>query len=228
VSLAEYQQNRTPWVEGKFVRFDGQTIDVEMISVSNTYQGRPAAQMIFRDISERNQAKQRLEHLALYDALTGLPNRTLFFDRMEQLLTLAKRHGYILALLSLDLDHFKSINDSLGHVTGDLLLAEAAKRMMLCARKSDTIARMSGDEFIGVCGKITTPLDAALVAKKMLAALSEPFYLNGRACRVVASIGISIFPLDGEDVETLLSKAGAAMHSVKQAGKGGYAYTTPL
>ncbi len=119
------EKDSAPWIEEKFIRLDGTEIDVECSGVSFTYGGKPAVQMIFRDITERKTVEERLQRLALYDTLTGLPNRTLFFDRMNQLLALAKRNQYVLALLYMDLDRFKNINDTLGHEVGDLLLTEA-------------------------------------------------------------------------------------------------------
>jgi diguanylate cyclase (GGDEF)-like protein/PAS domain S-box-containing protein len=183
---------------------------------------------VAQDITERKQMEQRLKQLALYDALTGLPNRTLFFDRMNQLLALAKRNGYVLALLYMDLNRFKEINDTLGHDMGDMLLVEAGKRMVSCTRKADTVARMGGDEFIGICGRIAAPQDAGVVAEKILAILSEPFHLKKHVCTISASIGISIYPQDGDDLEMLVNKADAAMYCVKKSGKHGYAYSSPV
>jgi len=218
----EAQHGSAPWVEEKFVRIDGAVIDVEVASISYALEGKRTIQTIFRDITERKQVAQRLEYLALYDSLTGLPNRTLFFDRMDQLLALAKRNHFVLALLYMDLDHFKNINDTLGHEMGDLLLQEASKRMASSTRKSDTVARMGGDEFIGICGRIMTVEDAVVVARKIVAVLAEPFDLKGHRCSISASIGISLYPADGEDAEVLLHKADQAMYRVKQGGKGGY------
>jgi diguanylate cyclase (GGDEF)-like protein/PAS domain S-box-containing protein len=227
VRLMEQSKNCAPWIEEKFIRLDGREIDVEVSGVSLTYEGQPAVQQIFRDISERKVVEKRLQRLALYDTLTGLPNRTLFFDRMNQLLALAKRNNYVLALLYMDLDRFKTINDTFGHEVGDLLLVEAGKRMTSCTRKADTVARMGGDEFIGICGRIAAPPDAGVVAEKILAVLSQPFYLKGLECTIGASIGISIYPQDGDDVETLVNKADAAMYLVKESMKNGYAYYSP-
>jgi len=215
--------DRVPSVEEQFVRLDGTVMEVEVSGVEFTYKGKPAVQTIFRDITERKQVKQRLEHLALYDTLTGLANRTLFFDRMNQHLELAKRNDYALALLYIDLDRFKVVNDMLGHEVGDLLLQEASNRMVSCIRKVDTIARMGGDEFVGICGTIVAPEDAVVVARKILSALTAPFCIQGHNCTIGASIGISLYPADGDDVETLLNKADRAMYSLKERGNGGYA-----
>jgi len=179
---------------------------------------------IIYDITKRKTAEQRLERLALYDTLTSLPNRTLFFDRMNQLLALAKRNQYILAVLYMDMDRFKVINDTLGHEVGDLLLQEAAKRMTSCTRKADTVARMGGDEFIGICARIAAAGDASVVARKIIAALAEPFTIKGNECSIGVSIGISLYPMDGDESETLVNKADAAMYRVKESGKGGFAY----
>ncbi len=228
LELMEQKQTSVPWITEKFLRLDGREIDVEVAGVPFTHRGRPGAQIIFRDITERKMVESRLERLALYDTLTGLPNRTLFFDRMNQLLALAKRNHYVLALLYMDFDRFKAVNDTLGHDVGDLLLKEASKRMVSCTRQADTVARMGGDEFIGICGKIAAPSDAGVVAQKIIDALSQPFFVKGHECTIGASIGISLYPNDGEDVETLLSKADTAMYRMKEYGMGGYTYFSDL
>jgi diguanylate cyclase (GGDEF)-like protein/PAS domain S-box-containing protein len=215
-----------PWFEEKFVRRDGAVIDVDVTSIRFPFEGMMAVQTIFRDVTERKQMEQRLKQLALYDALTGLPNRVLFFDRMNQLLALAKRNKYIVALLYIDFNQFKKINDTLGHDMGDLLLKEAAQRMTSCLRKADTVARMGGDEFIGICGRITAPADAGVVADKILAVLSQPFQLKGHVCTIGASIGISIYPHDGDTAEALVNKADAAMYHSKESGKNCYVYSS--
>jgi diguanylate cyclase (GGDEF)-like protein/PAS domain S-box-containing protein len=183
---------------------------------------------ILYDITKRKITEQKLERLALYDTLTSLPNRTLFFDRMDQLLALAKRNQYVLAILYMDIDRFKVINDTLGHEVGDLLLQETAKRMTSCTRKVDTIARMGGDEFIGICARIAAAEDASVVARKIIAALAEPFTIKGNQCSIGVSIGISLYPIDGDESATLVSKADTAMYRVKESGKGGYAYFSAL
>jgi diguanylate cyclase (GGDEF)-like protein/PAS domain S-box-containing protein len=224
MQLITQQRSSVSWIEEKFIRLDGSEINVEVAGATFTYRQKPAVQIMFRDITERKLVEARLERLALYDTLTGLPNRTLFFDRVNQLLSLAKRNRYVLALLYVDLDRFKTVNDTLGHEAGDLLLAEAGRRMLSCIRTVDTIARMGGDEFIGICGRIAGPRDAGVVAEKIVAALSKPFPIKGHECVIGASIGISLFPHDGEDVETLVQKADTVMYRVKEGGKGGYAY----
>jgi diguanylate cyclase (GGDEF)-like protein/PAS domain S-box-containing protein len=210
-----------PWMEEKYVRLDGSVIDVEVAGIKFVYEGKDAVQRIFKDITERKQVEQRLQHLALYDTLTGLPNRMLFFDRMNQLLALARRNQYVLALLYMDLDNFKHINDTFGHEVGDLVLTEASQRMSSCTRSSDTVARMGGDEFIGICGRIAAAGDAAVVAKKIISALGRPFRIKGLDLTIGVSVGISIYPQDGDDAETLLNKADAAMYKIKESGKGG-------
>jgi len=225
-----YEKNSSvPWIEEKFIRLDGNEISVEVAGISFMHQGKRAVQMMFKDITDRKAVEKRLEQLALYDTLTGLPNRTLFFDRITQLLNLAKRNDYVLAILFMDLDKFKVVNDTLGHEAGDALLIEASRRMVSCTRKADTVARMGGDEFIGVCGRIAAPADAAVVAQKILDSLFKPFAIKGQQCHVGASIGISLFPQDGNDVETLLAKADAAMYQVKAGGRSGYKfYSDPV
>ncbi|MGC1455074.1 MAG: GGDEF domain-containing protein, partial [Nitrospirota bacterium] len=131
---------------------------------------------------------------------------------------------YVLALLYMDLDNFKHINDTFGHEVGDLVLIEVSKRMTSCTRSSDTVARMGGDEFIGICARIAAPGDAAVVASKIIAVLAMPFRIKGLELAMGVSIGSSIYPLDGDDAETLVNKADAAMYKIKQSGKGGFRF----
>jgi diguanylate cyclase (GGDEF)-like protein len=141
---------------------------------------------------------------------------------MNQHLAQAKRNRYNLALLYIDLDRFQVINDTLGQEAGDLLLQEVSKRMTSCTRKADTVARMGGDEFIGICGKIAASEDVVVVARKILGVLSASYRIKGHECTIGASIGISLYPADGDDAETLLHKADHALYRVKESGKGGY------
>lgn len=174
---------------------------------------------IVRDITERKQAEEKIAHLAHYDFLTGLPNRALFMEGVEHSVSLAKRNNYKVATLFLDLDGFKKVNDTLGHDVGDLLLHGASKRLKEAIRASDSVARVGGDEFIFVLNDIGSDENAALTANKIIAALSEPFELKGQQCHVGGSIGISLFPDDSLNTETLIKQADEAMYLAKQSGK---------
>jgi diguanylate cyclase (GGDEF)-like protein len=145
-----------------------------------------------------------------------LPNRALFHDRLEQGLALAHRHQQQLAVLFLDLDHFKEINDTLGHDIGDVLLKESANRLLACVRETDTVARMGGDEFTVILAEIKAPEHAQHVAQSILNAMLEPFDLNGKRCNVGCSIGIARYPEHGMDSETLLKNADTAMYHAKR------------
>jgi len=160
-----------------------------------------------------------LNYLAFYDPLTDLPNRALFFDRLRQALIQNKRDQTPFALLLLDLDGFKTVNDTHGHETGDALLQAVGQRLRTCVRESDTVARTGGDEFIILLPRLRESNDAARVAGKVIEMLAAPFPLAGRECRVGASIGLCIAPDDGDDMETLLSHADAAMYQSKARGK---------
>ncbi|ABQ24272.1 response regulator receiver modulated diguanylate cyclase with PAS/PAC sensor [Geotalea uraniireducens Rf4] len=213
-----------PWIEERFIRFDMADIDVEVSGVPFTFRGEAAVQIIFRDITERTLAKRRLEQMAHYDTLTSLPNRALFFDRFTTMLEQAKRYGTAFALLYLDLDSFKQVNDSLGHDVGDLLLKKVTERLTGNLRKSDTVARMGGDEFTVILSRINEREDAAVVARKIIYVLSMPFDLKGNQCSIGVSIGISVFPDDGDDTETLLKNADTAMYSAKESDREKYQY----
>jgi len=167
-------------------------------------------------VIERKMAEEKLEKMAHNDNLTGLPNRTLFADRLNQALAMAQRHKQEFAVMFLDLDHFKEINDTLGHDMGDVLLRQAANRLMSCVRKTDTVARMGGDEFTVILNETTVPGSVELVAKNILKSLLDPFELDGTTCNVGCSIGIAIYPEHGQDSETLLKHADSAMYHAKR------------
>lgn len=176
---------------------------------------------IVRDITERKRFEERIRYLANYDTLTGLPNRTLFFDRMSQAINLAQRNRHELALLYLDLDRFKSVNDTFGHDAGDQVLTGAAGRIQAQVRESDTVARIGGDEFAIILPRIASPQDAKIVAGKIVDALCASFPAHDPAqgaIEIGASIGISIFPRDGEDMDTLFKAADSAMYRAKRLG----------
>jgi len=177
-----------------------------------------------RDITVRKLLEQRLDHMAHYDELTGLPNRSLFFDRLAHTLAQAKRNGNLFALLFIDLDGFKKVNDTLGHEAGDNLLREVAKRLEQCVRESDTVARMGGDEFTIILSAIAQAEDAGQVAEKVIEALAAPIFPGTLRCEIGASIGISLYPADGIERETLLTHADSAMYRIKEQGKNAYCY----
>lgn len=182
---------------------------------------------IFYDISERKTVEERLDRLAHYDSLTGLPNRSLLMDRLEQSAERALRNGQRVGLLFLDLDHFKEVNDTLGHSAGDALLKEMAERMRSCVRAVDTVARLGGDEFVVLVPDIPDREDLASVAKKLVTAIAPPCWLDGRTVVTFASVGISVFPDDTRDTQELIRHADAAMYQVKQAGRGFYRFYNP-
>lgn len=182
--------------------------------------------MVFSDITSLKQTQSQLEHLAHHDSLTNLPNRLLFEDRLEHALAQAKRQKRQLAVLFLDLDRFKNINDSLGHAMGDELLKEVAKRLQNILRDDDTAARLGGDEFTVLVENLEDPSQAAVVAAKIQDKFKAPFKIAGRELHVTASIGISIFPEDGKDVADLTKNADAAMYQAKEQGRNNYRYYT--
>lgn len=168
--------------------------------------------------------KAQLHHLAHHDVLTGLPNRVLLHDRLSQAIELARRQGTQLAVLFLDLDRFKHINDSLGHAVGDQLLQSISQRLVGCVRHSDTISRQGGDEFVVLLSNIKQPENAALSAQKILTALTVPYLIDQLELHVSVSIGISIYPDDGQNAETLIESADTAMYHVKENGRNNYTF----
>lgn len=187
------------------------------------------ADTIAHDLSrwfERKEAEKRIMEITTHDALTGLPNRHLLQDRIEQALVYDARNQMHMAVLFIDLDHFKTINDSLGHDIGDLLLQSVAERLLTCVRSEDTVARQGGDEFIVVLNSITESLDAAKVAQKILDTLMQPYHIHKNELHICGSIGIAVFPEDGTNAETLLRNGDAAMYHAKENGRNNYQFFT--
>jgi diguanylate cyclase (GGDEF)-like protein/PAS domain S-box-containing protein len=178
------------------------------------------------DITARKVAEERVQFLAYYDALTGLPNRTLLQDRLAKALADARRQKYKIALLFLDLDRFKDINDSLGHPVGDLLLQAVAKRLKTWGREQDTVARLGGDEFLIMLTHVKDTPDAAVAAERLMDAMTAEFVVQGHSLHVSCSVGISIFPEHGADGETLIKDADAAMYSAKENGRNNFRFFT--
>ena len=181
---------------------------------------------VFSDITKRKQDEEQIRRQANYDALTGLPNRTLFMDRLSRSVVASRREGGMVALLFIDLDRFKVVNDTLGHAYGDLLLEKAAKRLTGCVREADTVARLGGDEFTIILRDIHRGADAAKVAEEVIEALSKAFQLDGNEAFIGASIGITIYPSDADDPSTMLRNADMAMYKAKEAGRNAYRFFT--
>jgi diguanylate cyclase (GGDEF)-like protein/PAS domain S-box-containing protein len=180
--------------------------------------------VVSRDVTDRKAAEEQLTYRALHDALTGLPNRVLLIDRVGLALDRLERTGGLVAVLFLDLDRFKYVNDSLGHAAGDWLLAEVGKRLVAASRPGDTVARLGGDEFVVVCGELGSRQDAALVARRFGVALAAPFDYRARSISITASIGIASCGEPGRDPEDLVGDADAAMYRAKRNGRARYEF----
>ena len=182
------------------------------------------AVIVFHDISAAQAMAAKMAHLAQHDSLTNLPNRVLLNDRITQAIAFAKRHRTHLAVLFLDLDNFKHINDSLGHEIGDKLLQSVAQNLSACVRGSDTVSRLGGDEFVVLVTEDKYAEDAAVTADKILAALAAPHSIAQQALQVTTSIGISVYPADGQDAETMIKNADTAMYQAKEKGRNNYQF----
>lgn len=210
-------------------RHDGHYIWLETVSkiICNDLTGAVEEIIaVSRDITQRKETEERLLYLANYDSLTGLPNRTMFRDCLRRAVARAQRNDTRVALLFLDLDRFKNINDSLGHHVGDQLLKGVAKRLQKHAREGDTVARLGGDEFTVILEGVREPEDAAAVARKILELMEPPFKLDGHDIVVSTSIGITIFPDDAGDMRSLLKNADTAMYRTKEKGRNSYHFYT--
>jgi diguanylate cyclase (GGDEF)-like protein/PAS domain S-box-containing protein len=205
-------------------RKNGKVFPAEVCLTALTLSGRPTLLATVRDITDRKVAEERIQYLAYYDALTGLPNRTLLQDRLAKTLAGARRQKDKVALLFLDLDGFKNINDSLGHSVGDLLLQEVAERLKTWGREQDTVARLGGDEFLIMLTNVTDVPDAAVAAERLMDAMTAEFVVQGHLLKVSCSIGISIFPEHGKDCDTLIKNADAAMYNAKECGRNNFRF----
>uniref|UniRef100_A0A831UEK3 EAL domain-containing protein n=1 Tax=Geobacter metallireducens TaxID=28232 RepID=A0A831UEK3_GEOME len=215
-------------MEAVFTAKDGRSVIVE--GSLTCAHGEGESQVIWsicRDITERKHAEEQLYRLAHHDTLTGLPNRLLFMDRLQQAKALANRYGYQVAVLFLDLDRFKIINDTLGHPVGDRLLLQVAQRIVGCVREVDTVARIGGDEFTIILVNVDTVEDAKRTGQKILKTLAAPFAIDTYELFVTASIGISLYPADGESLDHLVKKADIAMYHAKGEGRNNVQFYLP-
>jgi diguanylate cyclase (GGDEF)-like protein/PAS domain S-box-containing protein len=201
---------------------DGTSLSLDITATACEAQEGVLVQLNLRDISERKKADAQIRYLALHDSLTGLANRTMFYERLSVEMATARRKGGTVALLALDLDHFKQVNDSLGHLMGDQLLEEAAQRIVACLRECDLAARLGGDEFAIALSEVRSREHAEDVASRILAALHRPFELGGHLAHVSGSIGVALFPADGDSPGTLMRSADTAMYGAKKCGRNAY------
>jgi diguanylate cyclase (GGDEF)-like protein len=184
----------------------------------------PPIVVSFEDITERLTAERRIRELAHYDALTGLPNRSLLREMLERAIGGGRRRGARVAVLFIDLDHFKAINDTMGHHAGDAVLAEVGRRLKDTLRREDIVSRLGGDEFVAAIPDLEAPGEVAAVADKLMRRLGEPFAAGGREFLLTPSIGIAVFPEDGADIDALLSNADTAMYCAKENGRAGFCF----
>jgi len=210
--------------ESAHLRKNGTIMPVEVNTRIIALEGEKVMFSVIRDISKRRSAEQRIAQLAHFDVLTELPNRTLFYDRLDQAVARARRYKQMFAVLFMDLDGFKQVNDEFGHHIGDCLLKIVAERLTHNARDMDTVARVGGDEFVFILNNIDQTDNVVLVANKILESLSRPFNVKGNTCLIGCSIGISIFPDDTDDAETLVKKADDAMYIAKKRGRNNYQF----
>jgi len=208
------------------VRPDGFKLGIEItVTPIHDHDGTSTgAVVVFRDVSVARATSLEMTHLAQHDFLTDLPNRMLFNDRLKQAISLAVRQSKQLAVMFVDLDHFKKINDSLGHGVGDKLLQSVAERLVTCVRRTDTVSRMGGDEFVVLLSQVENGEDAAVSARKILRALALPHIIDNKSLDVNVSIGVSTYPSDGPDAESLMNKADTAMYEAKQHGRNTYQF----
>lgn len=210
----------------ELIDHDGAPRQAEVSEVATYWDGQPARLVVLHDVTERRHYEVELRHQASHDALTGLPNRSLLGDRLDQAVAYARRHGVRLAVLFVDLDQFKLVNDSLGHDAGDSLLQALAERLQGACREGDTVARIGGDEFVLLASEVGEPNDVVGLANRICKQLATPVEVAGRELTVTSSLGIALFPADGEEGETLLRNADAAMYRAKEVGRNTFQFYT--
>ena len=221
--LSNQQAGRT-W---KHLKSDGERIDVAIFAREITHEKIPAGLIAAIDITERKRAEARIAHMAHHDALTGLPNRVLLQRRMEEALVGARRDGKRVAALCIDLDNFKSVNDTLGHACGDLLLQRVAERIQRVVREVDTAARLGGDEFAILQANVANPIEVEALARRFLIEIAEPFDIMGHQLSINASVGVALTSDDSNDFERLLERADMALYRAKADGRGTFRFFEP-
>jgi len=228
IAIAEDQarQQTADFTNCILVRRDGSECGIErkVTSIQDQDGSVTGSVVAFHDVTAEQARSLQLSHLAQHDALTDLPNRVLFNDRLTQAVALAERQGKQLAVMFIDLDHFKKINDSLGHDVGDKLLQSVAQRLMACVRRSDTVSRLGGDEFVILLSQVEHAEDAAFSARKILRALAAPHIIDNKSLDINVSIGVSTYPSDGQDAEGLMNRADNAMYEAKEHGRNNYQF----
>jgi len=212
------ERKRAEAARAEAIRARAQTAESELI--------RERARLVETSRAARaaRALSQRMSHLAQHDALTALPNRLLLRDRLGRAITLARRYRRRVALLFVDLDHFKQVNDSMGHAMGDQLLRSVAERLQACVRQSDTVSRYGGDEFLILLPELDDPVSAGVSARKIIAAATMPHHIAQHNLRITVSVGISVYPDDCDDVESLIDHADAAMYLAKEHGRNAYRF----
>ncbi|MBF0227189.1 MAG: GGDEF domain-containing protein [Desulfobacterales bacterium] len=203
-----------------FLKNDCSVCYMDLYFTSTVWDEKEAILVTLRDVSERKKAEEKIAHIAMHDILTDLPNRNLFIDRMQQAISSAKRQKKQMALLYIDLDKFKPINDRLGHKAGDEALLVTARRLEHSVRANDTVARIGGDEFVIIIQDINTEHDVTIVAQKIINIICQPFSINDKECTLGVSIGIGIYPHDGDNLDQLMKNADSAMYHAKKNGGG--------
>ena len=221
-SLYIQSNNSLSPAEYKGIHKDNSAFPIEINISSQLLNNNFIYTVVIRDITESKQNEENLKHQAYFDSLTEIPNRTLFLDRSEIALNQAKRSKEGMAIIFIDLDEFKELNDTLGHDAGDVMLKKVSKRFINCARKSDTVSRRGGDEFTILMPRISNIKDAVKLAERILDSNKSAIAIKDKMVFPKTSIGISIYPQDGDSVETLINNADKAMYSAKKSGKNQY------
>lgn len=233
-SVISMERERPTWLGGAVARFEVQLIgrksrdrrDVAISGAPLTSSKGEVLSLLTTvvDITERKEVEETIRHMARHDALTGLPNRLMFHDHLQQALVNAERIDKMVSVLYLDLDHFKDVNDTLGHPVGDLLLQRVSERLQACARESDTVARLGGDEFAIIATNLTQIDDVTILARRIIETVGQPFSLDGQKVHTATSIGITMFPADSHDPDQLLKNADMALYRAKDGGRSRYQF----